>query len=219
MVDFKYMMSDEYKQKRKIQKEQEAKLQQSIDSTCSFTGHRPNRLYGYNINKDKYIELGKVIRVECIRLIEDMNVDRFISGGALGLDTIAFLIVNKLKDKYPNIKNILTIPFKNQPIKWFNQVDINRYNKMKELADDIIYVDTLEKYKIEGYEENIYYPAKMQKRNKYMVDNSRYLISVWGGSKNGGTWNCIKYAKNHCNEITRINPNYLDVTYNLQCLL
>ena len=35
----------------------------------------------------------------------------------------------------------------------------------------------------------------MQKRNKYMVDQSDLVIAVWDGKKVGGTWNTIKYAK------------------------
>ena len=34
----------------------------------------------------------------------------------------------------------------------------------------------------------------MQKRNKYMVDNSQYVIAVWDGSKSG-TFNTLKYAR------------------------
>lgn len=215
MVDFKYMLSDKYKQK-KTEKDKIIKQQEELkNKTCSFTGHRPNSLYGYNIMANDYIRLAELIRDECIRLIKNKGVARFISGGALGVDTIAFLIIHKLKQKYPDIENILAIPFKNQSCKWFNQNDIDRYEKIKTLADDIVYVDLLEDYKVKGIEDNIYHPAKMQKRNEYMVDNSSYTIAVWNGEKKGGTWNCIKYARDKGNEITRVNPKYFEVSYNL----
>lgn len=173
--------------------------------TCTFTAHRPGKLYGYNIYTPKYYKLGRLIRKECINLIENQHISNFISGGALGGDTISFLVINKLKGTYPNIKNILAIPFKNQPIKWHNKEDVDRYNYIKTLADEIIYVDTLEQYKIKGYQENIYYLDKMQMRNQFMVDNSKYLIAIWDGSKSG-TYNCIKYCEKQGKEIIRINP-------------
>jgi Uncharacterized protein conserved in bacteria len=219
MVDFKYMMTEEYKQKRAKEKKLEKQIQEIKDKTCCFTGHRPQALWGYDITIENYIKLAKLIKIECIRLIEDKGVNRFITGGALGIDTIAFLVVYKLKKEYPDIQNILSIPFKNQAIKWFNQTDVDRYNKMKEHADEIVYVDLLDKYKVKGIADDVYHPAKMQKRNEYMVDNSGHVIAVWNGDKKGGTWNCVKYAKNNCNEITRIDPRYFEISYNLQFLL
>ena len=34
----------------------------------------------------------------------------------------------------------------------------------------------------------------MQKRNRYMVDNSDLVLAVWNGEKRGGTWYTIDYA-------------------------
>lgn len=114
--------------------------------SCAFTGHRPNKLYGYDLNTKECEllsqELIKVIKV----LIEEKGVTRFISGGALGFDTIAYICVDFLKKQYKDIKNILAIPFENQYVKW-NTMDKERYFKMKEFADEVIYVDTLENYK------------------------------------------------------------------------
>jgi uncharacterized phage-like protein YoqJ len=59
-----------------------------------------------------------------------------------------------------------------------------------------------------------YHPAKMQKRNEYMVDNSDFVIAVFDGEQKGGTFNCIKYALNQTNrnlQIHIINPNTLEV--------
>lgn len=213
-MNFKKLMTEEYKQKRKEHEELERKKQERISHICSFTGHRPNKLYGYNLYNEDYLKLARLMKDSIIDLIENKKVDTFISGGALGIDTIAFLIIHKLKKEYPNIKNILAIPFKNQDANWFKQEDKNRYKKMKELADEVIYVDTLEEYKIKNYKENIYYPAKMQKRNEYMIDNSQYVIAVWDGKRNGGTWNCVKYANKTCGRyVIRINPKYFETDF------
>ena len=76
------------------------------------------------------------------------------------------------------------------------------------VADKVVLVDTLDKYKIKGYQEDIYYPAKMPKRNEFMCDKADILITVWDGSK-GGTANCIRYMKKLGKEIIRIDPSNL----------
>lgn len=50
-----------------------------------------------------------------------------------------------------------------------------------------------------------YAPAKMQIRNEYMVENCDLLIAVWDKS-DGGTANCVKYAKSQRKNIIYINP-------------
>ena len=75
-------------------------------------------------------------------------------------------------------------------------------------ADAVVFVDMLPEYEIVGYKEGEYYPAKMEKRNEYMVDHSDIVIAVWDGSKSG-TENCIKYAQKLNKRIIRINPNNL----------
>ncbi|ACA57257.1 hypothetical protein CLK_A0166 (plasmid) [Clostridium botulinum A3 str. Loch Maree] len=68
-----------------------------------FTAHRPHLLYGYELSNKKYQLLAKKIREICIMLIERYNVDTFITGGALGGDTVAFFVVENLKIWYPYV--------------------------------------------------------------------------------------------------------------------
>ena len=154
--------------------------------TCCFTGHRPNKLFGYDMNNKSYQNLAK--RVKCLAryLHTEYGVINFISGGAIGFDTVAFFAIESLKKDYPSIKNILAIPFIGQENRW-KEDSIERYKKMLNLADDIIYVDQIEKYKTSSI------AGKLNKRNHYMVDNSSYLIACYDGTK-GGTYNCLEYA-------------------------
>lgn len=172
-----------------------------------FTGHRPNKLGGYDWNSYKNIKIMQKLRKEIIKVIEANKGEEilFICGGALGIDQMAFEICYKLKTKYNNIKLEVAIPFKNQDKNWFSKDDIKRYREQIEKADLVTYVDKLEEYKIKGYAEDVYYTAKMQKRNEYMTDNSDIVIAVWDGSK-GGTANCVRYAKKLNKEIIVINP-------------
>lgn len=180
--------------------------------TIGFTGHRPDKLGGYNWYADKNIEIRDVLWQKVCEVISDyknnnnINEFHFVTGGALGIDQFAFDIVSEAQafiNSY-KITTEIAVPFKNQPIKW-HQEDIDRYYNQLQDADKVTYVDTLDNYKIKGYEEGKYYPAKMQKRNEYMVDISDIIIAVWDGSK-GGTYNCIQYAKKQNKKIIVINP-------------
>ena len=50
-----------------------------------------------------------------------------------------------------------------------------------------------------------YFDGCMQKRNKYMIDNSSVLIALFNG-KPGGTKITIDYAKQQGHEILTIEP-------------
>lgn len=178
-----------------------------MNKSCCFTGHRPDKLYGYDLRDKRYSVLAKRLKEELTNLIENEGVDTFISGGALGVDTVAFLTVHKLKEEYPHIRNILAAPFLKQDNNWFKQEDKLRYAKMKRIADISINVDKIDDYKVKGVPEDIYHPAKMQKRNEYMVDNSDFVIAVWNGDKKGGTYNCVRYAEKVDKNILIIDPN------------
>ena len=180
--------------------------------TVCFTGHRPNKLGGYDWNNNQNAIIRNRIRSAILKLI-DSNPDekefRFISGMAIGVDQFAMHEVLEIKNGMPDSINIITecaIPFKNQASKWFSKDDTNRYEYQLSVADRLIYVDTLDKYKIKGYNEDTYHPAKLQKRNEYMVDSSEVIIAVWDGTA-GGTKNCVDYAKKNGKEIIFISPN------------
>lgn len=73
--------------------------------TICFTGPRPNKLYGYK-NKEKYQKL-----VDCIHdflrgfcRIESDEILTVITGGAQGIDQLAFWAANSLKKEY-SLKN------------------------------------------------------------------------------------------------------------------
>lgn len=176
----------------------------------AFTGHRPDKLGGYDfysVNNSKImISLSKVVK----SLLETgYNNFKFISGGAIGIDHMSVFIVDKLRNNQFKNKDIeieIAVPFRNQSSNWFNQDDIDRYNAQLKIADKVTYIDTLNDYKVNDCEENIYHIGKLQRRNEYMVDNCDILIAVWNGSKSG-TKNCIDYAKKTGKQIIYININ------------
>jgi len=183
--------------------------------TICFTGHRPDKLGGYNWRTSKNKRIMEVLRSKIIEVINNTesneNHFKFICGAALGIDQMAFEICYELK--YSALKlNLckieleLAIPFEKQPSKWFNKEDIDRFYTHQQQADIITHVDMVKGYEFKGVNIGEYHPAKMQIRNKYMCDNSSIVIAVWNGSK-GGTANCVNYAKKKGKEIVIINPD------------
>ncbi len=140
--------------------------------TCFFTGHRIIR----NEHKSIMIE-----NLNCaIKVLTQKGITHFITGGALGFDTLAANSVIDARKDNPQIKLILALPCKNQTNGW-KQKDIVEYQRLLSLADKIIYVS----------EE--YYNGCMQKRNRYMADNSSHCI-FYMTSPRGGTAYTVKYA-------------------------
>ena len=143
-----------------------------VKETCFFTGHRIIR----KEHKNTIIENLKV----AIYDLSQKGISHFISGGALGFDTLAANAVIAARNNNPNIKLIFALPCKNQTKGW-KQKDIEEYERILTLADEIVYVS----------EE--YYDGCMQKRNRYMADNSSHCV-FYMTSPRGGTAYTVKYA-------------------------
>lgn len=104
------------------------------------------------------------------------GVEVFLSGGQGRFDINAAFAVHKLKDKYPNIKNVLCIPYHNFKI----------YDK--ELFDEIINPNTSNSVSYTGYKTAI------PKRNRYMVLNSIAAI-CYVNHISGGAYNTYQLAQ------------------------
>ncbi len=192
----------------------------------SVTGHRPNKLYGYDLNDSRYITMKDNFK----KLLKENNCTEAITGMALGVDTVFALAVLELKEEGYDIKLHCAVPCNRQCSKWA-QDSINQYYEILSKAD-IIYgmEESKEKYvelvlekeddefvliKKSLYELSItremkyfqtYKSYLMQVRNEYMVNLADKVIAVWDGSS-GGTGNCVAYAKKKEKEIIMINPS------------
>lgn len=178
-----------------------------------FTGHRPNRLYGYDLNDYRYELL--VNKVDEIIKRNDWLKDgnNFYTGGALGFDTIAFKLIEKYKEEGYNVKNILCIPFEQQYKKFCKRDQQFYHEYILPRADEIIYVDSLEDYSCDKVNIGEYHIDKMRNRNQFMVDNcDAGVISCWNKVvKSSGTFDCIKRARKVDKLIINITPKTLGV--------
>ena len=161
----------------------------------AFTGHRPDKIGGYDETSPKRFALRQEIQATLQRAVDKYSTTHqiiVISGGALGVDQDAARIAYQM-----NIPFIVAQPCKNHESKWFKESQI-KYAKMLELAHEVVLVS-------DGTYDEL--GAKcMQDRNIWMVDHCDALIAVWDGTS-GGTANCVKYALKVNKPIVYINPN------------
>ncbi len=154
-------------------------------NTCFFTGHRI-------IANESRPALRNRVKKLCIDLIKHHNVTDFITGGALGFDTLAALVVLDLKKEYPHIKLHVYYPCTDQSLKW-NANDKKVWESIKLMADDYKYISDMP-----------YVAGCMQLRNKAMVNDSGYGIAYCTRSF-GGTVSTIKYAQEKGREVIVIS--------------
>lgn len=155
-----------------------------MNKIIAFTGHRPDKLSGgykgdhTNIKDFIKDELQKIITMECVgEFAPNIQV---IVGGAQGTDQIA----HKAALEVYNCDIILIEPFKGFWRKW--PIDsIENYMWLKYHPKTSY--ETLDK-------SEFYAPYKMQHRNEEMVNRATEIWAWWDGSE-GGTANCVAYAK------------------------
>ncbi|WP_394863333.1 SLOG family protein [Paraclostridium bifermentans] len=172
------------------------------NGSAAFTGPRPKNLGHYDLNHPSNVKIYNSVYDLCKTLYNTEYIKNYYCGGAQGFDTIAFLAVYKLKTLYKDIKITIAVPCKSQPDMWPKDARIMYYNMLK-LADEVVYVDTLEDYHFAPVNIGEYHPAKMQARNQYMVDNAGTVITYHDGSA-GGTANCLNYARGKRKEIINL---------------
>lgn len=166
-------------------------------SIC-VTGHRPHKLFGYNIHAAAYDKirygLKKAIYDILLAHPEEKAVTVF-SGMALGVDQI---FVESMIDarKYYRTKNvdfkiIAAIPCHNYEGHW-NTMAQKEYHKLLAACDEKVFIT------------DFYTPKCLNDRNEYMVNHSDIILAVWDESTNSGTGRCVDYAKRQGKTIIRI---------------
>lgn len=159
------------------------------------TGHRPNKLDGYDLKKPFYGILRELFKLILITL----GCREAITGMALGCDTVFAQAVLELKDAGYDIKLICAIPCLNHSSKWVKESK-DEYDAILARADEVVIVT-----------EEVYRPELMQIRNKWMADRADMAIALFDGT-NGGTKNCVDYIKSLKKKLMVINPGDIKET-------
>ena len=148
-----------------------------ISTTCCFSGHR---VLKKDFNVDKLTEIVD-------KLISN-GYRTFLVGMAWGFDLKVFEVL--LTKKNYNIDIIACVPCKEQSA-YFKKDEKQKYEDFLKQADKVVCVS------------NEYFDGCMQKRNRYMVDNSSILVA-YIYSNIGGTKNTVSYAEKQGKNIIRI---------------
>lgn len=137
-----------------------------MDKICCFAGHRFSWRNG-DIDQ-------KVLETVEKLILDGFNV--FYDGNHGDFDETCSWAVEKLKNKYPNVKLILVIT--HYRYKKENFILPKRY-------DGSIYPDL----------ENVYPKRKIIERNKWMVDNCDVLVARVTDELSVGAYKTVKYAQ------------------------
>ncbi len=148
------------------------------ETACAFSGHRI-------ISNSDWFALEQKTE-EIIKKLITRGFKTFITGGALGFDTMAAQCV--LRQKKENAIRLAVIqPCRDQSEGW-SGADKDIYDRILSCADEVICLS--EKY----------HSGCMQSRNRFMVDNSSVLVAYLTKMR-GGTLYTVNYAQNEDREI------------------
>ena len=139
-------------------------------TVCTFAGHR--EVYQANISETLDQALAEII--------ENDNSIRFLVGGMGEFDKMCASAVRRAKRKYPNteISLELVLPYLTN--------DINENKSFYKMSYDNIIVP----FELAG----VHYKSVITKRNRWLVDNSDWLIAFVYRDF-GGAYTTLRYAE------------------------
>ena len=161
------------------------------ETTCCFTGHRPNKLpWGEDESDPRCLALKTAIMREVERAY-DRGYRHFICGMAKGCDFYFCEAAQALRDARPGVTVEAAVPCESQAARW-KEKDRERYERLVGLCD---YETMVQRQ----YDTNC-----MLRRNRYMVDRSSLVIAAFDGSM-GGTMYTVTYAMRHDAQVVIID--------------
>lgn len=162
------------------------------ETTCCFTGHRPDKLPWRDDEKDPRCVALKERLTAAVEEAYDKGMRHFICGMARGADFYFCEAVLALRERRPGVTVEAALPCEEQAARW-KERDRNRYFSLVAQCD------------YETMVQHHYDKGCMLRRDRYMVDRSSMIIAVYGGVL-GGTMYTLAYAMKKGLEV-----NVLDV--------
>ncbi len=142
----------------------------SIDreKTICVTGHR-------SVESDLDLEYLEYVFLRAIK----SGIDTFLIGMAVGYDTLCFQILERIR-KQRKIRIIACVPCLEQD-KFFKPEQKKEYKRLLSVADGRVIIS------------DKYTHSCMMERNRFMVDNSSFVIAYLN-KKQGGSYSTVQYA-------------------------
>lgn len=156
-----------------------------IVRSLALTGHRPQKLDGYDITRSFYMNLRDYLMRGLTGELARLDLDDVLechSGLALGADTIwsQAILITKASDA--RVRFVAHTPTLTQASKW-RYADQVAWQHQRDAADEeVVYATS-------------YTRSCMQDRNIGMIARCDLLIAIWDGKQAGGTWNAVNHAR------------------------
>lgn len=147
-----------------------------------FTGHREIA--------PQDVTAVKQALIRTIDGLVDRGITTFITGGALGFDTMAANAVLDVRRRRPEVRFVLALPCENQTRGWPADA-VAEYDRIRASADFVRVLSPT------------YHRGCMHVRNRYMVDRSDVCI-CYLRTMSGGTAYTVGYAESRGLEIIRL---------------
>ena len=132
------------------------------------------------------------LRREVLRLVREEGFTRFLSGGALGFDTLAAETVLEISEDYPHVELVIVRPCEDQTRGW-SAKDTTRYEAILARASEVVTLAPA------------YHPGCMQARNRYLVEHSAVCI-CYLTERAGGTAYTVRYAASRGLPVVNLAP-------------
>ena len=150
------------------------------ETTCSFTGHRPEKLPWRGDESDPRCLALKERLAAAVEDAYDKGMRHFLCGMARGADFYFCDAVLALRERRSGVTLEAVIPCEEQAARWTER-ERERYFTLVERCDS------------ETMLQHHYDKGCMLRRNRYLVDHSAMLIAVYDGML-GGTMYTLSYA-------------------------
>lgn len=158
--------------------------------TCTFTGHRPERLpWGENEEDERCLAL-KFLIAQAVGEAYDDGYREFLCGMARGCDFYFAEAVINLRRAHKSVSLIAMVPCPTQTDGW-SEKDKARHALLCNQADAVCVF------------EPIYSGGCMLRRNRAMVERARRVITVYDGG-DGGTAYTAACAERLGREVIRL---------------
>lgn len=151
---------------------------------CAFTGHR----------KIEHNHKGNIepLLARAIEFAYEGGCRIFLTGGALGFDTLAAGEVIRFRLSHPDVRLNIILPCKNQSDMW-SERQIDFYEFTLANADEIEYVS------------DVYTPSCMKERNAVLAERADMMIAYVARSYSGAA-QTVRMASNLGKTIYNLYP-------------
>ena len=162
------------------------------ETTCCFTGHRPDKLpWGFEEQDPRCLALKHSLALELEGLYR-RGFRHFISGMAQGCDLYFAEAALDLREQYPELTVEGAVPCSDQADRW-------REDQRRRWADILARCD------LETVVQQQRDRFCMLRRDRYMIDRSAAVLAVFDGTP-GGTQYTLNYAMDKKLEILLLDP-------------